>query len=257
MAELAFYAAALILVACLVSVRAGEAPPFDLEEMLKGFAGGGSGGSGGAHEPRGVACHRSMVAAQNKRAIASNGCTGSDMFQVDGQEDFTYCCDLHDACYETCGVSRKKCDTEFKKCMLDLCDSQFSENPKCLQAAKTYHLGVTALGSSFYQEAQSDHCECIDQKKSVIQKHYKSLIMDFYDKHNPEKKTTFDWSKYKDFADTSKFANLFLQLYKRNYDAIEHVGARSGKNPVRPSSSQGNKKTTGGDSGDRGDQEEL
>ena len=33
--------------------------------------------------------------------------------QVSGEEDFTYCCDRHDACYSVCGISKHLCEKDF------------------------------------------------------------------------------------------------------------------------------------------------
>ena len=38
----------------------------------------------------------------------SNGCSTMGI-KVGGEEDFTSCCDLHDVCYQTCGLTQQKC----------------------------------------------------------------------------------------------------------------------------------------------------
>ena len=42
----------------------------------------------------------------------SNGCTTMGI-KVGGEEDFTSCCDLHDVCYQTCGLTQQKCTLNF------------------------------------------------------------------------------------------------------------------------------------------------
>lgn len=37
-------------------------------------------------------------------------------------EEFNACCDVHDVCYEICSETKKKCDTNFDKCLLGHCD---------------------------------------------------------------------------------------------------------------------------------------
>ena len=70
--------------------------------------------------------------------IESNGCSKPAFIHVNGEEDFTYCCDRHDACYATCGASKSFCDNDFGKCMQKLCDDFFSHNEACGRAAETY-----------------------------------------------------------------------------------------------------------------------
>ena len=50
-----------------------------------------------------------MVAVQEsfaEKPFSSNGCSKPDGITVPGEEDFTYCCDRHDACYETCNIDK-------------------------------------------------------------------------------------------------------------------------------------------------------
>jgi len=42
----------------------------------------------------------------------SNGCSTMGI-KVGGEEDFTSCCDLHDVCYQTCGMTQQKCMLNF------------------------------------------------------------------------------------------------------------------------------------------------
>lgn len=40
---------------------------------------------------------------------------------LDDMPEMKECCNKHDACYETCGTDRTKCDLELKKCSIDGC----------------------------------------------------------------------------------------------------------------------------------------
>ena len=56
---------------------------------------------------------RSFVASEDESKFnlpmpESNGCSTMGI-KVGGEEDFTSCCDLHDVCYQTCGVTQQKC----------------------------------------------------------------------------------------------------------------------------------------------------
>jgi hypothetical protein len=81
--------------------------------------------------------------------------------------DFTYCCDRHDACYAICGINKQYCETEFTACMNRMCDTTFSSNKQCRDAAQTYSMGVTLFGSAAFDDTQKWACECVpfDQAK--------------------------------------------------------------------------------------------
>ncbi len=85
------------------------------------------------------------------RKVESNGCSKPEFLQVEGEEDFTTCCDHHDACYATCGISKAYCEKEFEKCMKRMCKEVFSSNSRCEGAASTYAMGTSMFGDSGFQ----------------------------------------------------------------------------------------------------------
>jgi secretory phospholipase A2 len=174
-------------------------------------------------EPIPVVCTQGMTPAQNRMTISSNGCTGADFIELAGEEDFTSCCDEHDACYQVCGMTKKKCDMKFWECMEHMCNTLFPENKKCTKAANIYYIGTKTLGNAFYEDAQSDHCMCVDD--DGINEHYKSLIGSFYTKNAPKSKSKFDWSKYEHFS-PNKLYLLYNTLHEKYPKAIEHEGPR-------------------------------
>ncbi len=86
-----------------------------------------------------------------KRKVQSNGCSKPEFLTVEGEEDFTTCCDHHDACYATCGISKDYCEKEFEKCMKRLCKEAFSSNDRCEGAASTYAMGTAMFGDAGFQ----------------------------------------------------------------------------------------------------------
>ena len=200
---------------------------------------------GHAQGPIPVVCTDGMTPVQNDFPVTSNGCTGADFIELDGEEDFTSCCDEHDACYQICGLNKKKCDHKFWECMEHLCESVFPENKKCKKAANIYYLGTSTLGNSFYEDAQSDHCMCVESDK--VTGHYKVLIDKFYTKHAPKSKSKFDWSKYEHFS-SAKFYLLYNTLHEKYSSSIVHEGERVGKDPPRSKTRPPKKVDAWGDS---------
>ena len=92
-------------------------------------------------------CGQDEYLLQKSIRVESNGCSKPEFIQVQGEEDFTYCCDRHDACYATCGASQQFCDSDFKKCMKSLCLTEFPTNPQCVTAAETYAMGPMIFGT--------------------------------------------------------------------------------------------------------------
>ena len=81
---------------------------------------------------------------------------------VEGEEDFTYCCDRHDSCYQTCGIAKKFCEDDFGRCMSAMCSTAFASNSRCHQAAQMYKLGVSMFGGAPFQNMQGQVCDCVD-----------------------------------------------------------------------------------------------
>lgn len=74
-----------------------------------------------------------------------------EFLTVEGEEDFTTCCDVHDACYATCGISKDHCENDFKRCMQRMCKEIFTSNSKCESATETYVMGTTAFGGGGFE----------------------------------------------------------------------------------------------------------
>ena len=53
-----------------------------------------------------------------------NGC-GSYGFKLNFDDmnltGFTNCCNVHDVCYGTCNLTKKKCDDDFQMCLFSIC----------------------------------------------------------------------------------------------------------------------------------------
>lgn len=173
-------------------------------------------------------CPTNQVHVQNSRSVISNGCSKPSFIKVDGEEDFTKCCDLHDACYEMCGSEKTYCDEDFKACMRKMCSTVYFQNGKCDSAADAYAIGTMMFGHSGHLASQESHCECIDSTDSVD--HYKNLIEKFYRIHNPDKIDAVGpivdkaLSKQKSFSNgvVTKLYKLYYDLHKKYPAAIQH-----------------------------------
>ena len=222
---------ALLSISLIDLSRSDEVPDFNNEEeMERLFAQHGF----DDHAKRGgVMCHQGMTSLQSRNHLQSNGCTGADFVKISGQEDFTYCCDIHDACYQICNMSRKKCDADFKKCMNSMCDTIFHDNDECKSAANMYHLATSAFGTTFYEDAQSNHCQCGDMRASNVVQHYTDLIKEFYKDNAPDQYHKFDITRYSDYKSSAKkWANLLYGLYKKYDHSIFHVDGRETKGNI-------------------------
>ena len=177
-----------------------------------------------------------------KRA-QSNGCSKPSFIQVVGEENFTYCCDLHDTCYELCGSSKTYCDLDFKQCMLRLCSTVYKSNPRCSQAAEMYAMGTQMFGNQGYADSQNEYCECISKENTY--QHYIDYITDFYINIEESKRKDaiqlLNTSKYiknkekgNQNSNSDEVFHLFYNLYKKYHSVIEHVGARLGQIAPKP-----------------------
>ena len=96
---------------------------------------------------------------------------------LEGEEDFTSCCDEHDACYQVCGMTKKRCDMKFWECLEHMCETVFTSNKQCRSAANIYYIATRTLGREFYEDAQSEHCMCLESEK--VSDHYRISSVPF------------------------------------------------------------------------------
>mmetsp|Transcript_13179 Transcript_13179/g.21850 ORF Transcript_13179/g.21850 Transcript_13179/m.21850 type:complete len:219 (-) Transcript_13179:33-689(-) len=181
----------------------------------------------------------SQVLVQKLDALpSSNGCSKPSGISVGGEEDFTYCCDRHDVCYSTCGISKDQCENDFGKCMKHLCKSAFSSNPQCAGAAQMYQMGTTMFGGSGFTDLQNDYCVCIP--KSDVASHYTKLLRKVYKGHSTKSETEITETitkliiKAGETPSVRMLGNLFYKILKKYDSAIQHEGKRVGAKPPRP-----------------------
>lgn len=114
-----------------------------------------------------VAMHRRFWAEDEGTApypFTSNGC-GAGGLQVAVSPDLVSCCDLHDACYAVCNVSRSYCDNQFQVCLSNKCKR--SGNPDCAQSARMLSTGAATFGCGAFQSAQKAVCDCGSNEEAL------------------------------------------------------------------------------------------
>jgi secretory phospholipase A2 len=211
-----------------------------------------------ADRPRQASCPagQSLVQVLDK-PIESNGCSKPEFLTVQGEEDFTYCCDRHDLCYATCGAPKDFCEQEFKRCMHRMCKELFSHNAECRGAADTYVMGTTLMGGGGYEALQREHCECMDSSK--VLSHYQTYAESIYSAHAPEQfskaAAAISNPRYSKNSGTqqspvySSMYRLVYDLHKKYDGSIVHVDGRKGRTVPAltspPSSSSGTKAGAG------------
>ena len=179
-------------------------------------------------------CSSGERRVQSETRLVSNGCSKPPGIDIAGEENFTYCCDRHDACYESCGSSRDYCDKEFSKCMRQLCDTAFSHNKQCKSAAEMYFMGVNLFGQGGFEDSQDQHCTCIEASK--VNEHYVYLVKDFYDTHVTTTKTEGEVKALVEGkgGNIKRLAMLVFSLYKKYGHAIEYNSERAKQTAVSP-----------------------
>lgn len=186
----------------------------------------------------------SQVSVQKLSPLpSSDGCSVPSGLRVEGAEDFTYCCDHHDACYSTCGIERQTCEDDFKKCMIDLCQTVFTNNTKCESAANTYSMGTSLFGINGFQMLQNQYCECVDEAKATDR--YKTILSTNMIKALRDNGVNSEQiegvlskiqAELEKNPSVSQLSALFYGMLKANDAAISHEGTRVGKNPPKPKS---------------------
>jgi hypothetical protein len=174
-----------------------------------------------------------VLVQDDSHPILSNGCSKPSFIKVEGEEDFTYCCDRHDACYACCGASKAYCDEDFQKCMTKLCDTNFNGSPGCKSAAATYALGTKVFGQTGYLESQYDYCQCA--QADTVDEYYATVLERFYRTYVPAK-VIVDIPKtlanYVTSSGSRRYHQLYYDLHKKYDQAIGHVDGRKQKTDI-------------------------
>ncbi|KAK5908306.1 hypothetical protein CgunFtcFv8_016378 [Champsocephalus gunnari] len=109
-----------------------------------------------------------------------NGCSSSLVgFQVNDALDMgipamTNCCDMLDKCYDTCGVSKNDCDSEFRLCVHGICSDLrkslgfVSKVKACESMADALHSTVGTLGCRPYMNSQRAACVCEGEERDEL-----------------------------------------------------------------------------------------
>ncbi|KAI4812865.1 hypothetical protein KUCAC02_024229 [Chaenocephalus aceratus] len=105
-----------------------------------------------------------------------NGCSSSLVgFQLDmGIPAMTKCCDMLDMCYDTCGVSKNDCDSEFRLCVHGICSDLrkslgfVSKVKACESMADALHSTVGTLGCRPYMNSQRAACVCEGEARDEL-----------------------------------------------------------------------------------------
>lgn len=156
----------------------------------------------------------------------SKGCNtgGISMFNP-GQAQSTgllqKCCDLRNACFDTCGISFSYCVKQFQKCTVNACVTQVDPERKksCETSANLYRMTVSLGGCSKFDQTQQENCDCVVGEARLRKKRLKTL-KSFYKKHNKkhaENKEKLDKLVEKHGTNTGKFAKLTYKLVSKYY----------------------------------------
>lgn len=155
--------------------------------------------------------------------IISHGCVQHELVAVENIEDFTYCCDRHTACYQTCGITKPFCDEDLKMCMHKVCQAILGNSYNCEANAESFHTSIVSSDFDVFHRMQTEYCTC--HLTEEIEHYYVGAVRDFYSKYAPdmidnaEKAVKMYKTKnvYTQMAPTYAYAKLYYDLHKK-YD---------------------------------------
>lgn len=137
-----------------------------------------------------------------------------------------FVCCPPDKCFSTCGSTRTRCDTDFKKCMMKKCTAfskphQRKERDDCEGQAQMLFTGTRALGCQAYLDSQAEACTCgpreVGRSKPAKTTNDKS--------NTKSKKTNSERTNSKAY-DSSSSSSSDPVVPKKPIDAAEVVSAK-------------------------------
>ena len=171
----------------------------------------------------------------------SNGCSVPPFIQLPDFQ-FTKCCDLHDTCYMTCGMSKDGCEKAFDKCLKAHCKAAYPGSADCTQTADTFVTGVQMFGCQGYLGSQAESCECVAKDRAPGR--FREYVDAFYAAYNRSK--TSDPAELDGVLQkyAGKEGQLVYQLYRKYPQSIEIISRngqdqRTWKTYLEPSASDG------------------
>jgi secretory phospholipase A2 len=225
----------------------------DLSDLLGGLGGlsGGSNNRGGNTKGGGTnTCsshceeHGTHPAPKHRIRPYANGCSVPPMLRdsIGDYRHFTQCCDLHDTCYMTCGMTKEWCDADFGKCMKRTCSATRRNNnnndalKQCTSMADMFVLGVSMFGCDGYTGYQQEGCDCLPSSQAT--KRVYQYATEFYAAYNGTQslpdhivsKYELDSNKYSDRQ--GKFLYNLYRKYPDSIDVISRDGLSQRSGPA-------------------------
>ena len=195
----------------LVAVNAAAGDDFDLNDMMN-------------QNCPNYRCSAGMTPVPKSRLkFESTGCSsigaGSLMMTGGGgnaEKPYTACCDQWHACYQVCGISKKKCDATFETCAKASCETM-DDSETCTKDAELSAMMLKLGGCQGFNQAQYAACDCVANDKAAAQR--EAALRYFYKKQAPD--SVDKVSNLATKADSaSKLAGLLVKLLLKYPAAI-------------------------------------
>lgn len=140
----------------------------------------------------------------------------------DKNDPQTPCCDMRQACLQTCGTIKTYCDEEFLKCTKATCAAMDTTAAKedCEKSAGIHELMVNMDRCQKYDSEQYSHCECVSKDAAPAKR--EKVLRAFYKKFNPDNVDKVS-SLAKKAETPRKMAGLMLKLYKKYPQVIKKI----------------------------------
>jgi len=172
--------------------------------------------------------------------LAANGCgTGWNKNWVRdsyGGANFTNSCNVHDACYETCGETHSNCDKQFRANLKIECRSTYNHDAHkiqknaCLKIADGYYESVKKMGGDAWRSAQNKASCSNAANKTIPAGNFKFDARDpiYYSNGQGHYCWFNSWGKFTQLTDGKwRTQSGRLSTYKMEYDGICTGGSSS------------------------------
>eukprot|EP00038_Savillea_parva_P031252 m.84239 g.84239 ORF g.84239 m.84239 type:complete len:282 (+) comp9587_c1_seq2:99-944(+) len=154
--------------------------------------------------------------------LVSRGCSAMGGLTMmggasSGQDEVTPCCNLRQACFQTCGMVKAKCEDTFEKCTAALCAQNHPGDAdgeaSCGKTAKLYVTMSKLGGCREWDTAQSAACQCVDDDRGLRRR--RQTLEDIYKKVNKAKVDDVPDLAKKHGKSPTKFAKLLMKLIRK------------------------------------------
>jgi hypothetical protein len=161
--------------------------------------------------------------------------SGKCRIEDGGIKHFEKCCDLHSACYMSCGIDKETvCDQDFDSCIQSVCVQKYKmpfQKKACAKLTSALLSETTGLNNT-YTASQTKACDCLPETE--VEPRVREYALEFVTSRSADKvnraMANDEPSWMEQYLAKRNYGGLLYRLYRKYPKAIEIVPINTATN---------------------------